>query len=134
MTYGRQAKVNDEINWVTDEDNNVVGYMKDDKTLVAINRINNGREVFTAGTTASSDLSDDNTMLVSNSSSSCTYTLNANTCPNGVSILMRGTGSINVVAGAGVTIISVQTQTFTRGDIVCVIPTGVDNEYIVKVV
>lgn len=39
MTRGRQPKVNDEINWVTDEDDNVLGYMKDDKTLIPITEL-----------------------------------------------------------------------------------------------
>lgn len=39
MTRGRQPKVNDEINWVTDEDGNVLGYMKDDKTLIPITEL-----------------------------------------------------------------------------------------------
>lgn len=34
MTYGRQPRVNEEINWVTDEDGNVLGYMKDLKTMI----------------------------------------------------------------------------------------------------
>lgn len=35
MARGRQPNTNREINWVTDEDGNVLGYMKDAKTLVA---------------------------------------------------------------------------------------------------
>lgn len=36
MTYGRQQSTNREINWVTDEDGNVLGYMKDPKTLIGL--------------------------------------------------------------------------------------------------
>lgn len=36
MTYGRQPRINDEINWVTDEDGNVIGSMSQDgRTVLA---------------------------------------------------------------------------------------------------
>lgn len=41
MTAGRQPRVNEEINWVTDEDNNVLGFMKDARTFVPIPTIEN---------------------------------------------------------------------------------------------
>jgi hypothetical protein len=41
MTAGRQPRVNEEINWVTDEDNNVLGFMKDASTFVPIPTIKN---------------------------------------------------------------------------------------------
>lgn len=40
MTYGRQPRVNEEINWVTDEDGNVLGFMKDARTFVPIAALN----------------------------------------------------------------------------------------------
>lgn len=40
MTAGRQPRVNEEINWVTDEDNNVLGFMKDARTFVPIPTVN----------------------------------------------------------------------------------------------
>lgn len=48
MTYGRQPRVNDEINWVTDEDGNVLGYMKDDKTLIPITELTDAQRANTA--------------------------------------------------------------------------------------
>lgn len=39
MARGRQQKINREINWVTDEDGNVLGYMKDGKTLIPITEL-----------------------------------------------------------------------------------------------
>lgn len=39
MAKGRQPRTNREINWVTDEDSNVLGYMKDSKTLIPITEL-----------------------------------------------------------------------------------------------
>lgn len=41
MTAGRQPRVSEEINWVTDEDGNVLGYMKDPRTMVQIANVEN---------------------------------------------------------------------------------------------
>lgn len=36
MTYGRQPQIDKDIDWVIDEDNNVLGYMKDPATMVQL--------------------------------------------------------------------------------------------------
>ena len=40
MTYGRQPKVAIDLNWVTDEDGNVLGFMRDPRTFVPIAALN----------------------------------------------------------------------------------------------
>lgn len=40
MTAGRQPRVNEEINLLTDEDNNVLGFMKDARTFVPMPTVN----------------------------------------------------------------------------------------------
>lgn len=119
---------------VLSEDNTkIVSLVNPDGTYADIGELSIGREIFTSGTSETSISNDNNKQLISNSSSNSTYTLLVDTCPNGMAILMRGIGLVTISAGAGVTFISTQNQTFTRGDVIYAIPTGVSNEFLVKV-
>lgn len=63
MARGRQPEVNREINWVSDEDGNVIGYMKDPKTLIQITELTDEQRAKTsivaaAGTDSSGNIYD----------------------------------------------------------------------------
>lgn len=155
MARGKNIVVDHGIDWLIDEDDNIIGYLKPNKETVYFTnaRYNSTTGAFEAllnqdGTDASiggvikktaltssraTTSVDDATILSNNTANNYTVTIAANTIPNGLILQQLSTGTVTLAAGAGVTFIGSTLATSSAGQTISILPTSVANTFIVKV-
>lgn len=108
MTTGRNVQPDTAIDWVQDDENNVIGYKKDGRTIRGIPKM-----VRTAASASRSTTSDDvEAMIIASSGSAIVITvendatllLTDNTEVQSIGLYWAGVGEASFTAGTGVTI------------------------------